>query len=242
MRHHNHAGNTEALHGKEYFLRVDKRSLLLHFFGADGAGKTTQAKLLFFRLRQSGVKAKLVRIRSGRTLASILYRLFVRLDSNLTEIGGDGRVIRIKFIRNKFDRQIWSWIEFLSMIPWLLRGIFIPLLLGKTVVAERYIIDAIATIAYIIDDPDWSESFLARLMLHFIPKNSILIHIDAPYTTIQRRKGSYVDPLEYIEFQRRTYFAFAKRMNAITIDTSVLSKEETHNAICKHLRITRTMI
>jgi hypothetical protein len=190
-------------------------------------------------LREKGIDTKLVRIRSGRTLASLLYMFFKKINSDLIELGGDGRVIRLNMMKGKPSQRLWSLIEFLSMIPWLVRGVFVPRALGKSVVAERYVIDAIATIGYLVDSPQLSESFLARIMLSFIPSNNILIHIDAPYAVIERRKGSYVDPLEYIEFQRRTYFAFAKRMGAITIDTSSLSKEETHNAICQHIETIR---
>lgn len=211
-------------------------SLFIHFFGADGVGKTTQARMLARHLRKKGVNTKLVRIRSGRTIASLLYMFFKRIDSDLVEMGEDGRVMRLKMLKNKLDRQIWSLLEFLSMIPWLLRGVYIPLLFDKTVIAERYIIDAIATIAYLIDDKKWTESFLATLLLKFIPSNSVLIHIDAPYVVIQKRKGGRADPVEYIEFQRKTYFTFAKKMNAITIDTSNISKEETHIMICQYLK------
>jgi len=212
--------------------------VFIHFFGADGVGKTTQAKMLACYLRKKGVNTKLVRIRSGRTFASLLYRLFGKLDSNLIELGEDGRVIRINTIRGTPHQQIWFLIEFLSMIPWIIRGIFVPLAIGKTVIAERYVIDAIATIAYLVNDPRLSKSFSSRILLSFIPRNSVLIHLDAPYTTIAERKGSFADPIKYIEYQRKTYLEFAKMMGAITIDTSTRSMDETHHLICQNLNLT----
>lgn len=215
--------------------KFHEKRLFIHFFGADGVGKTTQGEMLVRHLKEMGIDSKLVRIRSGRTLASILYRLIHRLDSKLVELGGDGRVIRINMFRNNSQKQIWCLIEIVSIAPWFVRGVFVPLAIGKTVVAERYMIDAIATIAYLINDRLWPNSFLARLLLKFIPRNSIFVHLDASYGMIEKRKGFSVDPREYIEFQRSTYLAFAKATSAITIDTSKLSASETHNMICQYL-------
>jgi hypothetical protein len=203
----------------------------IHFFGADGTGKTTQGQMLVMYMRKKGIDAKLVRIRSGRTFASILYSFFKKVTPNLVVLGGDKRVLRIRSIRGRFGRTTWSLIEFGSMLPWLIRGVFVPISRGKTVVAERYIIDAIATIAFMIDDPSWEKSCLARVMLDFIPRNSAFIHLDASYRTIASRKGLSVDPRGYLEFQRGTYLRFAKATGAITIDTSKHSLLETHKLI-----------
>lgn len=219
------------------FPQFRERAFFIHFFGADGTGKTTQGRMLSKYMKKKGIKNKLVRIRSGRTLASILYEFFKKFDSNLVELGGDGRVIRINSLRTSFDKKIWCSIEFLSILPMLLRSVFIPMALGKIIIAERYMIDAVATIAYIINDPSWSEHFLAKLLLKFIPRNSIFILLDANYKDIAERKGSSVDPKEYIEFQRRTYIAFAKTTDAVIIDTSTRSPVETHNVICTYLKI-----
>lgn len=212
------------------------QGFFIHFFGADGVGKTTQARALAHYLGKAGIDVKLVRIRSGRTLASLMYKFFIKVDSCHIELGEDGRVIRINMMKGTPHQQIWSLIEIVSMIPWLVRGVFIPLVMGKTVIAERYIIDAIATIGYLVDNPQWSESFLAKFLLRFIPTNSIFIHLDAPYAAIAKRRNGLADPREYIEFQRKTYLEFAKRMHAITIDTSFFSLEETHKLIRQHLR------
>lgn len=216
-------------------FKVYNLPVFVHFFGADGVGKTTQARMLLYYLKKKGINVKLVRIRSGRTLSSILYMFLKKINSNLIEVGEDGRVIRLKMIRNKIDRQLWSLLEFISMIPPILLGVFIPLALNKTVIAERYIFDAIATLAYLINDLKWTDSFLAKLLFKFIPKNTIFIHLDASYTSIQKRKNSHADPKEYIDFQRRTYSNFAKKMEAIVINTSNLSKEETHAIIRRYL-------
>jgi ubiquinone/menaquinone biosynthesis C-methylase UbiE/thymidylate kinase len=217
--------------------KVKDTPAFIHFFGADGTGKTTQAIMLSNRLKKIGIDNKLIRLRSGRTFASILYRFYKKLDSHTLVLGGDGRVLRITTINNAFGRQIWSLIEISSMIPLLILNVSVPIARGKTVVAERYMVDAIATIAYFVNDPSWIKSFWAKLLLRFIPQKSVLIYLDAPFVTIAQRKGSSVDPEDYIEFQRRIYAAFAKYTGAITIDTSALLEKQTHNLICRYLNV-----
>lgn len=212
-----------------------RRPLFIHFFGADGVGKTTQGRMLVHRLKKMGVDTKLVRIRSGRTFASLVYQFLKWLKSDQIQLGEDGRVIRIYLMKGNPHRQIWCLLEFMSMIPWLLRGVFIPLSVGRVVVAERYIIDAIATLAYLVDNPVWPRSYLAKTMLRFIPNNTIFIHLDAPYSVIAERKGSSIDPRSYIEFQRKTYNDFARALGAFTIDTTSLSVPDTHGLILNHL-------
>lgn len=220
----------------DYSLKV-RLPRFIHFFGVDGVGKTTQATFLACWLKRNGINVKIVRIRSGRTFASLLYRFLGKLATKYMEYGGDGRLLRINLIKSAAAKQFWSLIEFISMIPWLVRSVFIPLSMGKTIVAERYVIDAIATISYLINDPRWSNSFLSRLLLRFIPCNdSIFIHLDAPYEEIMRRRGIFTDPRKYIEFQRIIYNKFAKALSAIMIDTSMLSKEETFKLICYILK------
>jgi len=209
----------------------------IHFFGADGVGKSTQANLLAYYFKKNCVDVKVVRIRSGRTIASIVYKILRTLTPDLLEYGGDGRVIRLYNIRNSFQKQMWSLIEFLSMIPYLLFSVYLPLSQKKIVVAERYIIDAIATIAFLIDDLLWPKSFLARCMLKFIPRNSVFIFLDASYKDISRRRGTRADQQEYIEFQRTIYRAYARALRAFKIDTSVTSIKETAMYIRKYLAL-----
>jgi len=231
----------ELIETKNAIIKLDCKvkdtPAFIHFFGADGTGKTTQAMMLSKRLKKIGIDNKLIRLRSGRTLASILYRFYKKLDSHIVVLGGDGRVLRITTINNALGRQIWSLVEILSMIPLLILNVSIPIARGRTVVAERYMVDAIATIAYFVDDPSWIKSFWAKLLLRFIPQGSVLIYLDAPFVTIAQRKGPSVDPEDYIEFQRRIYAAFAKYTGAITIDTSTFLETQTHNLICQYLNV-----
>jgi cytidylate kinase len=94
------------------------------------------------------------------------------------------------------------------------------------------------------------------MLLRFISKDTFFIFLDSNFETIfcrrapifkssdgnNRMKKDYgsipeaaVEPREFIDFQRAAYKALAKHFNALEIDTSISSIEETSNAILEYL-------
>jgi hypothetical protein len=82
------------------------------------------------------------------------------------------------------------------------------------------------------------QSFLARVLLSFIPRNSMLIHMDAETDVLLSRHPDDAINEDYIKFQRKAYNEFAKSLKAITIDTTSCSVEENFLYIIKHLNNT----
>jgi len=203
-------------------------SLFVSIFGPDGSGKSTQARILADYLFSRGSKVKIVWIKSYHTLAYVLSRIYGSLSPNSITVNAYGHIIRIGAISSsRLNRLIWAWIEFVSVLPLALLRVYLPLSMGRVVIAERYFVDAVASIAYTLDDPDFESSFVARLMLRFIPKNSVLIHLDSDYDEISERRGSMADPEDYIRFQRSMYDGLSMRLGAVKIDTSRWSIEDT---------------
>jgi len=99
--------------------------------------------------------------------------------------------------------------------------------MGKVVINERYIVESIASIAYALDNPEFDTGNLANIMLHFIPKEAILIHLDSDYETVKSRRLELTDPEDFFQFQRKIYDKLSKRLNAFRIDTAWRSVEET---------------
>jgi hypothetical protein len=100
---------------------------------------------------------------------------------------------------------MWSLLELVSVMPVILYRIYIPMLLGYTVVAERYIVDTIVTIAYYTGDLGLIKSQIAWFLLHFIPKDAVLIYLDSDYSVIVKRRGRVTDAYDFIEFQKTGY-------------------------------------
>lgn len=215
--------------------------VLISIFGPDGVGKSTQTRMLAKSLLDRGINVRLVWIKSYHTLAFLIYRLFVKLSPRSIIFNPDGAVIRINAIcNNSIGRMIWSWIEFLSLLPVVIIRVYIPLWNGCVVIADRYIVDSIVSIAYALNEPNFASTLLAKIMLFFIPKNSLLIHLDSDYDEIERRRGGKADSQELIVFQRSMYNDISKIIGAVKINTAEENIEDTaliirdyFNSTCK---------
>lgn len=138
---------------------------------------------------------------------------------------------------NPWVKRLWCTIEITSILPLILFRVYFPLLLGYTLVAERYVIDSIVTIAYFINDFSFLNSLGARLLLQFIPKDAVFIHLDSDYKTLMKRRGYNVEVKNFIDFQRTAYKKMEKFVNVISINTSILDIKQTSDKIMKALEI-----
>jgi len=222
------------------------------FFGPDGAGKSTQAKLLVEFLKKKGLKVKNAWIRSTHTFAYLLWMLFYRLNL-CSDKSGFAKKMRIGFavsylnesgygavspitmsppvLRGVVSRWIWATIEVVSILPVIILQVYLPLLLGRIVIAERFVVDSIASIAYFLGDENFDKSWHARFLLRLVPNGTVFVFIDAGYGTILSRREKVAGPREYTEFHRRLYKKLAKEVGAFYVDTSRLSVQETHQHI-----------
>jgi hypothetical protein len=230
----------------------------IHFFGPDGSGKSTQVKLLVRKLKSRGIRVRKCWVRSPHTLAFILWKFLVKIGFYRSVLNPFGIAVKFPAVnRSRALKLFWSTIEFFSVLPLILR-VRILMLRGYTLVAERYIFDTITTIAYFLDDRTFVRSMVSRMLLRFIPKGTAFIFLDADFETIYRRRAilaqtratsrrrffnygalpaAFLEPRHFIDFQRKIYAIFASSYNALIIDTSQNSVEETSKRIRTYLNI-----
>ncbi len=182
------------------------------FFGPDGSGKTTQADLLSQELTKMGIKNKRFWMRSLHTLAFLISKFAMNL-FDLHDIYEFRGKYAIKF------RRLWYIIELISILPLIIR-FYILLYKGYVIIADRFVIDWIVSLAYSMKDESFINSKYAKLVLMFIPKDSLLIFLDANYEVICKRRDPNIENKEYIIFQRYYYNLFANMLGALIIDSS----------------------
>lgn len=225
---------------------------VIAFFGPDGAGKSTQAELLVDHLESREFKVKRAWVRSVHTFAFLLWRLFYKLNlchtksSSLARMGNRFAVSYFNespygvvspitmtppILIGRVSRFFWSVIEILSIIPVVVLQVYVPLLLGRVVVAERFVVDSVTSIAYFLNDEDFVKSWQAKFLLRLVPRDTVFIFIDSDYDTILGRRNILAGPREYTEFHRQLYCKLARNVGAFRIDTSRTSIEEVHEKL-----------
>src|SRR5438445_8047330 len=207
----------------------EMRSRLVSFFGPDGSGKTTQAKMLAEHLGARGVKVRLAWIRSKHTLAYLVLSAMRRCSPGSVVMSPGGGVMRIKGVGGRS----WALLEFMSLAPLVLLRVYLPLISGRGVIAERFLVDSIVAIAYTLGDASFDTSRVARLMLAMMPRNTVLIYLDSDYGEITSRRGVYSDPPDFVRFQREMYEKLSRRLVATRIDTGRGPAEETFKEILR---------
>ncbi|MFQ5888111.1 MAG: hypothetical protein ACE5HY_05390, partial [Candidatus Hydrothermarchaeales archaeon] len=122
------------------------------FFGADGTGKSTQAEILLKEFKGRGVKSRKAWIRARHSLAYIISQILLKLGYKSILVAGESSNDKILDPRLLPAKWLWSLIEFISVIPWMITRVYIPSLLGYHIVAERYVIDTIVYNQFFIGD------------------------------------------------------------------------------------------
>ncbi|MEM2147120.1 MAG: hypothetical protein QXJ94_00750 [Candidatus Bathyarchaeia archaeon] len=230
---------------------------VIAFFGPDGAGKSTQANLLSAFFKNNGFKVKRAWVRSTHTFAYLLWMIFYKLHL-LDDRSGMLKDMRLGFafsylnersygavspitmsppiLRNNLSRWIWITIEVISVLPVIIFQVYLPLLFDRVVVAERFVVDTIASVAYFLGDENFINSRSARFLLRLAPRNTLFIFIDADYKTILERRKFAAGNREYTEFHRSIYKNLTNKIGAIYIDTTKTSILEANRYILHLLK------
>lgn len=208
------------------------RTRVVIFFGSDGTGKTTQAKLLTKRFNEEGYKVSRAWIRGRHSLAFLISQLLLKLGYKgyfIAPYAPGGKILDSRTLPGK---RIWSLIEFVSVVPLIIRRVYLPLMLGRSVIAERYVIDTIVYDNYYIGSAFHSY---ARILSHMIPKDSLLVHLDARESDAMSRRLDDLVSRRFIEYQLESYRTMASRLQALSINTSVEGIEGTNRRILQRL-------
>ena len=223
------------------------RPRVIAFVGPVGAGKSTHVKLLASRFSKNGLKVKTTSLKTNHFFASILVFILTQI---LVRKRKD--VYRIRaLIDDKpsvFRRlfRLWLSLDVISVSLQFLLTIYLPLMVGYTVLVEEYIPATIADYIYIskvLGLPFGTRSFASKFMLKLMhlggPTQVIFLHADAE--TLKFRwncRGSSDEKSDYLSMQHSTLVSLSKNLSSqemLYVNTTFQTIEETQRLIVNYL-------
>ncbi len=209
-----------------------KKARYIAIIGADGSGKTTLADWLVSFLQLKGYNTQYAWIRSQHTLAYLISRVLATLGWQRSFLNPNGILVsRFEVRGDTFSKRIWSVIEFISVLPLVIFKVKLPLLLGHTVVSDRCTIDTTVSVALTTRNMNFTNGFLGGLLLRMLPKEHVIVFLDADTSIVLQRKPDIINSLEEIDNMIWLYRVMARKTTVHSIDPAVETILQIRNEV-----------
>jgi dTMP kinase len=177
--------------------RVKGRFIVLE--GLDGAGTTTQSRLLGEALRSAGRRAHVTAEPSGGPVGSLLRQVLQRRVNGGAGDGFDADALALLFAADRLDHLS------AEVLP--------RLAAGEDVVSDRYTLSSLAYQSLTTGDPAWVEEINGRARA---PDLTIFLRV-RPGLALGRRRGAGTTPelYEVDAFQRRVARSYERALAAL---------------------------
>ena len=177
------------------------------------------SKILVGTLTVCGFNVKLSWMRGTHTGASMLARLF----SKSAVFRGSDNIYYGITIPKPLCR-FWQILEFFSLLPVLLTKFFLPSMMGKTVVAERYLLDFIVWVSIVTNDSKYLCCLETRFLIDLVLKTKVKVYVTADFDVLSNRRA---DSAVFLKKQLNIYEDLAKSVGAFRLDTSNKTEHES---------------
>jgi dTMP kinase len=167
--------------------------------GLDGAGTTTQSRLLGERLRAAGRKAHVTAEPSGGPVGSLLRQVLQKRINGGAGDGFDAHALALLFAADRLDHLS------AEVLP--------RLAAGEDVVSDRYTLSSLAYQSITTGDAAWVEEINGRARA---PDLTIFLRV-RPGLALGRRRGAGTTPelYEVDAFQRQVALSYERAVSSL---------------------------
>lgn len=217
-------------HRREPAGRLRRRGILVAFSGVDGSGKSTQVDLLERSFEKINVPVLRIRSRWRPVLSLPLLVIMRRLGYARVHRAGGVYIVETRLPSRGGLTSLWCILTQIENIVKTGVKLVFPLLLGRTVICDRYALDMVVDgMAGLHDEP--SDMRLGFQLLRLLPKPNFAFFMDIDPEVAFKRKPDLPTLEDYVE-RLRLYRELSSRWE-VTIVNARVSPETIHRKVWK---------
>ena len=208
--------------------RLRRRGILVAFSGVDGSGKSTQVDLLEKSFEKINISVLRIRSRWRPVLSLPLLVIMRRLGYASVHRAGGVYIVETRLPSRGGLTSLWCILTQVENIVKTGVKLVFPLLLGRTVICDRYALDMVVDgMAGLHDTPGHTR--LGFRLLQLLPMPNFAFFMDIDPEVAFRRKPDLPGLEDYVE-RLRLYRELSSRWGVIIVDARV-SPETIHSRI-----------
>jgi thymidylate kinase len=207
-----------------------KRGILVTFSGVDGSGKSTQVDLLEKSFEKINVAVLRIRSRWRPVLSLPLLVIMKRLGYARVHRAGGVYIVETRLPSRGGLTSLWCILTQVENIVKTGVKVVFPLLLGRTVICDRYALDMVVDgMAGFHDPPDHTR--LGFQLLRLLPKPNFAFFMDIDPEVAFKRKPDLPGLEDYVE-RLRLYRKLSSHWGVAIVNARV-SPETIHGRVWK---------
>jgi thymidylate kinase len=210
--------------------KISLSPIVIYLCGIDGSGKTTQVDIISNCLANRNIPHTIVWLRWVALVSYPFLALCRLLGYTAWKVNKNSvRYPEHYFYRNKAVSRIWVLIFTVDMLLHAIVRVRIPLMMKRTVLCDRFVLDSLVDLACETKNKDLFESRIGRLLISILPRRCLVIMLDVSEQEAIRRKRD-IPSIEYLEGRRELYFNLASNLGVPILDGNKPS-QDLHKSI-----------